>query len=38
MRPMSGAAKIDFENYFALFAVSLERFSIPGAGKFCMAY
>jgi hypothetical protein len=34
MRPMSSAAKIDFENYFALFAVSLERFSIPGLGSF----
>jgi len=31
---MSSAAKIDFENYFALFAVSLERFSIPGLGSF----
>ena len=31
---MSGAAKIDFENYFALFVTSLERFSIPGLGSF----
>jgi len=31
---MSSAAKIDFENYFALFATSLERFSIPGLGSF----
>jgi hypothetical protein len=31
---MSSAAKIDFENYFALFATSLERFSIPNVGSF----
>jgi cell division septation protein DedD len=31
---MSSAAKIDFENYFALFATSLERFSIPNLGSF----
>mgnify|MGYP001058432149 CR=1 FL=1 len=31
---MSSAAKIDFENYFALLATSLERFSIPGLGSF----
>lgn len=31
---MTSAAKIDFENYFALFATSLERFSIPGLGSF----
>ena len=31
---MSSAAKIDFENYFALFATSLERFSIPALGSF----
>jgi|GEM_PF-1092540 cell division septation protein DedD len=31
---MSSAAKIDFENYFALFATSLERFSIPSLGSF----
>ncbi len=31
---MSSAAKTDFESYFALFAASLERFSIPGLGSF----
>ncbi len=31
---MSSAAKIDFENYFALLVTSLERFSIPGLGSF----
>ncbi len=31
---MSSVAKIDFENYFALLATSLERFSIPGLGSF----
>ncbi len=31
---MTSAAKIDFENYFALLATSLERFSIPGLGSF----
>ncbi len=31
---MSSATKIDFENYFALFATSLERFSIPNLGSF----